>query len=93
MIVALLWKYHIWTSNWGDNGWKSGVSGFQIKYARNRKFTKKKKSKNVGKYVQDKTIRGLKKGKTYFVRIRAYKKVSGKKIYGKWSKIKKAKMK
>lgn len=68
--------------------WKSNVSGFQIQYALNRKFTKKKRIKNVGKYAQDKTIRGLKK-KTYYVRMRAYKKASGKKVYGKWSKIKK----
>ena len=31
--------------------------------------------------------------KTYYVRVRAYKKSSGKKIYGKWSKIKKVKIK
>lgn len=71
-------------------GWKSNVSGFQIQYAQNKKFTKKKRIKYAGKYAQDKVIRGLEKGKTYYVRIRAYQKVSGKKIYGKWSKIKKA---
>ena len=49
--------------------------------------------KNAGKYAQDKTIRGLEKGKTYYVRVRAYKKVSGKKLYGKWSKVKKIRIK
>ena len=73
--------------------WKSNVSGFQIQYAQNKKFTKKKKTKNTGKYAQDKTIRGLKKGKTYYVRIRAYKKASSKKVYGKWSKVKKVRTK
>ena len=73
--------------------WKSNVSGFQIQYAQNKKFTKKKKTKNTGKYAQDKTIRGLKKGKNYYVRIRAYKKASSKKVYGKWSKVKKVRTK
>ncbi len=70
---------------------KTNVSGFQIQYAQNKKFTKKKKSELVGKRTSQKTITKLKKGKTYYVRVRAYKKSSGKKIYGKWSKIKKIK--
>lgn len=72
--------------------WQLDVSGFQIQYAQNKKFTKKKKSKFVGKWTSRKTITQLKKGKTYYVRVRAYKKSSGKKIYGKWSKIKKIKI-
>ncbi len=72
--------------------WKTSVAGFQIQYAWNKKFTKKKKSKMVGKWTSKKTITKLKKGKTYYVRVRAYKKSSGKKIYGKWSKIKKIKI-
>lgn len=72
--------------------WKLSVSGFQIQYAQNKKFTKKKKSKMVGKWTSEKTITKLKKGKTYYVRVRAYKKSAGKKIYGKWSKIKKIKI-
>ena len=72
--------------------WKVNVSGFQIQYAWNKKFTKKKKSKMVGKWTSKKTITKLKKGKTYYVRVRAYKKSSGKKIYGKWSKVKKIKI-
>lgn len=73
--------------------WKVNVSGFQIQYAQNKKFTKKKKSKMVGKWTSQKTITKLKKGKTYYVRVRTYKKSSGKRIYGKWSKIKKIKIK
>lgn len=72
--------------------WKTSVSGFQIQYAQNKKFTKKKKSKMVGGWTSLKIITKLKKGKTYYVRVRAYKKSSGKKIYGKWSKIKKIKI-
>lgn len=72
--------------------WKVNMSGFQIQYALNQKFTKKKKSKMVGKWTSQKTITKLKKGKTYYLRVRVYKKSSGKKIYGKWSKIKKIKI-
>ncbi len=69
-----------------------GAAGYQIQYARNKKFTKAKKSEDVGKWTSAKTIAGLKKGKTYYVRVRAYQKQSGKKIYGKWSRAKKVKI-
>ena len=35
----------------------------------------------------------LKKKKKYYVRVRAYKSVSGKKVYGAWSKVKTVKTK
>ena len=38
------------------------------------------------------TLSGLKKGSTYYVRIRAYKKASGKTYYGAWSSVKNAKV-
>lgn len=72
--------------------WKLSVSGFQIQYAQNKKFTKKKKGKMVGKWTSQKTITKLEKGKTYYVRVRAYKKSAGRNIYGNWSKIKKIKI-
>ncbi len=70
-----------------------GAAGYQIQYARNKKFTKAKKSKDVGAWKSSKTIAGLKKGKTYYVRVRAYQNQAGKKVYGKWSKVKKVKIK
>ena len=73
--------------------WKTNVAGYQIQYALNKKFTKKKKSKWAGKWKSAKTISKLKKGKKYYVRVRAYRKKSGKKLYGKWSKVKKVKIK
>lgn len=73
--------------------WLEGMTGFQIQYAENKKITKRRKSKVVGKWTSKKTISKLKKGKTYYFRVRAYKKSSGRKIYGKWSKIKKIKIK
>lgn len=73
---------------------KLNVDGFQIQYALNKKFTKKKKSKFAGKSISKKYLSKLKKGKTYYVRVRAYRKLTnGGKKYGKWSKVKKCKVK
>lgn len=69
----------------------SGAKGYQITYATNAKFTKGKKVVNVTRTT--KTIKKLKKGKTYYVRVRAYKKDStGRKVYGKYSTVKKIKI-
>ncbi len=43
--------------------WKDNLSGFQIQYAQNKKFTKKKKSKMVGMWTSQKTISKLKKAR------------------------------
>lgn len=76
--------------------WKklSGVTGYQIQVSTNKRFKKGVKKYTVGKAkTTKKTIKKLKRKKKYYVRIRAYKKVSGKKYYGKFSKVKKAKVK
>lgn len=72
--------------------WKKVVEadGYQIQYATNKKF-KKAKSKTVKSTSV--TLKKLKKKKTYFVRVRAYKVADGKKAYGKWSASKKVKIK
>ncbi len=72
--------------------WKkvSGTTGYEIQYADNKKF-KKKKTKSVKK--RSTVIKKLKKRKTYYFRIRAYKLSGKKKIYGKWSKVKRIKIK
>lgn len=72
---------------------RSGVSGYQVQCARNRKFTKGKKTAKVSKYDSDTLFKKLKKKKTYYVRVRAYKKSGGVKKYGTWSKVKKIKTK
>lgn len=80
--------------------WKKlkGADGYQIQYSLNKKFKKGKKfgTKKVlvkkGKTVK-KVLKKLKSKKTYFVRIRAYKIVDGKKKFGPWSKKKKVKVK
>lgn len=68
------------------------ANGYQIQYAGNSNFTKNKKALAVtNKSTVSKKITNLTKGKKYYVRIRAYKKIDGKKCYGPWSKSVKAK--
>ncbi len=70
------------------------VSGYQIQVATDKKFKKNKKTFTIKKQnVSKKTVKKLKAKKKYFVRIRAYSVVNGKKVYGKWSKIQSAKTK
>ena len=72
----------------------SKVSGYQILLATNSKFTKGKKTVTIKGYkTTSKTIKSLKSKKTYYVKIRSYKTVSGKKVYGAFSKVKKVKIK
>ena len=72
--------------------WKkvTGAKGYQLQYAMNKKF-KKKKSVQTKKTKY--TIKKLKKKKTYYIRVRAYKMNGKKKVYGKWSTVKKVKIK
>ncbi|MCM1567851.1 MAG: fibronectin type III domain-containing protein [Roseburia sp.] len=73
--------------------WKkqSRATGYEIQYSTNKNFTKStvKKVTVKKKSTVKKTITGLKAKKTYYVRIRAYKTVSGKKYYSAWSSPKK----
>lgn len=74
--------------------WKknSKVSGYQIQYAVNSKFSSAKMKKISGASKTTATIKGLKKGKTYYVRIRTYKTVSKTPYYSAWSTAKKVKI-
>lgn len=69
--------------------WKKikSASGYQLTFATNKTFTKNVKNR----YIKgtSKTIGNLKKGKTYYVKVRTYKSVKGKRYYGKYSKVKK----
>lgn len=65
----------------------AGVSGYEIQYSLKSNFKKVKKITVAKASTKAKTIKGLKKKKKYSVRIRAYKKVRSKKIYGAWTKI------
>lgn len=72
---------------------KSDVDGYQIQYATSKKF-KKAKTVSISKAkTVSKTVKKLKAKKTYYVRVRTFKKYDGKKNYSAWSKVKSAKTK
>lgn len=75
--------------------WKrnSTVSGYQIQYAANTKFTSAKTKQVGSNKTTSLTISNLNSKKTYSVRIRTYKKVSGTMYYSSWSKPVKVKVK
>ena len=76
--------------------WKkvSGVKGYQVQVATDKKFKKNKKTVNIKKQKTTKTtIKKLKAKKKYYVRVRTYKIVNGKKVYSSWSKVKSVKTK
>ncbi len=70
------------------------VSGYKVKVSQNKKF---KKSKTYKIKKNQKTVKGLKQGKKYFVKARAYKRIrlkrKSKTVYGRWSKTKPIKVK
>ena len=76
--------------------WKkvSGVNGYEIQVATDKKFKKNKKTATIKKQKTTKTtVKKLKAKKKYYVRIRTYKIVNGKKVYSSWSKVKSVKTK
>ena len=70
----------------------SGVTGYQVTYSTSSKFTKKT-TKSVNVSGTSKTISKLTKGKTYYVKVRTYKTVSGTKYYSGYTAVKKIKVK
>lgn len=75
--------------------WKKvkNATGYRILYATNRKFSKNKKTVVVAKNSATRVIKGLKKGTTYYVKVQAFQKQGSKYVYGKYSSIKKVKVK
>jgi hypothetical protein len=70
---------------------QKGVDGYQIMLSTNKSFTKNTVKKNVAAKATSKTVSGLTKNKRYYAKVRAYKLVDGKKVYGAWSKVLSAK--
>ena len=67
---------------------KTQTTGYQIQYATNSKFTSGKKTVNIKKNkTTSSTVKKLKSKKKYYVRIRTYKTVKGKKYCSGWSKV------
>lgn len=75
--------------------WKrsAGADGYQVWIARNKKFTKGKKTALIKKNKKIKKVfRKLKKNRKYFVKIRTFVKKGGKRTYGKFSKVRSVKV-
>ena len=68
------------------------MTGYQVKYSTSKKFTKST-TKTIGVKTTSKTVKSLKKGKTYYVKVRTYKTVKGTKYYSGYSAVKKIKIK
>lgn len=69
----------------------SGAKGYKIMYSTDKNF--KKNVKTVLTQKSTKTIKSLKKGKTYYVKVCAYKVDSkNSKVYGSYSKVQKVKI-
>lgn len=84
----------IWKIKWKKD---KSVTGYHIYLSENNKFKSNKKQDVMEKYVYGKTKRtlslsSLEKGKTYYLKVRAYKKVGKKKYYGEWSKVRRVKV-
>lgn len=75
--------------------WKKvkNATGYRVLYATNSKFTKNKRTAIVAKNSATKLLKGLKKGTTYYVKVQAFKKQGSKYVYGKYSAVKKVKVK
>ena len=66
------------------------VKGYQVIISTDKKF--KKNLKKVKTSKQSVIMKSLKKGQTYYVKVRAYKLNGKKKVYGKYSNIKQIRM-
>ena len=84
-------KKHTIKASWDK---KSGANGYQIYYSRNKNF-KKVSAKKIVKGGKKTSYVGknFTKGRKYYVKVRAYKNVNGRKVYGEWSNVKTVKCK
>lgn len=84
-------KNHTIKTSWDK---KSGANGYQIYYSRNKNFKNLSAKKIVkGGKTTSYVGKNFTKGRKYYVKVRAYKNVNGRKIYGKWSNVKTVKCK
>ena len=63
---------------------------YQVKYSIYKSFRKPKTKATMKCFY---TLSGLKKKKTYYIKVRGYTLKKGKRLYGKWSTVKKVKVK
>lgn len=80
-------KGHKIKAKW--NKCSTSATGYQIYWAKDKKFKKVVAKTTIrGRRYKTYTGKNFTKGRKYYVRIRAYKKVGGKTYYGAWSNIK-----
>ena len=77
-------------ASWSKVG---GASGYQVMWSTYKNFSKNYKTKSVKAKSLSKTVTTAQSKKTYYVRVRAYKTINGKKVYSPWSNTKKVKTK
>lgn len=77
-------------ASWSKVG---GASGYQVMWSTYKNFSKNYKTKSVKAKSLSKTVTAAQSKKTYYVRVRAYKTINGKKVYSQWSSTKKVKTK
>lgn len=77
-------------ASWSKVG---GASGYQVMWSTYKNFSKNYKTKSVKAKYRSKTVTTAQSKKIYYVRVRAYKTISGKKVYSQWSNTKKVKTK
>ena len=78
------------TVKWAKN---AKATGYEIMYSTSKSFASGNKTvKITSKATVSKVIGSLTKGKTYYVKIRTYKTVSGTKYYSAWSAVKNVKI-
>ncbi|MBR0507823.1 MAG: fibronectin type III domain-containing protein [Clostridia bacterium] len=72
----------------------SVFTGYQIQYATNKSFTENAKAiKITNPKTYATTVKSLKSGKTYYVRIRSYHEFEGMTYFGQWSNVLSCKVK
>ena len=69
------------------------VTGYEIQYSTTKSFKSYKSKTVTSNKTTSATIKSLKAKTTYYVRVRTYKTVNGKKVYSGWSTIKSVKTK
>ena len=77
------------TVRWGKN---TRANGYKVQYSLRSDFKGTKTITLSKNSIVSKTIGGLIEGKTYYVRVRAYKKAGNTYYYSAWSPVKKVKI-
>ncbi len=89
-ITKLTSSKKAFTAKWKQN---KAVTGYQLQYSTGSKFPKAKTVNVNNNKTLQKTVKKLKSGKYYYVRVRTYKTIGKAKYYSVWSKSYKVRIK